>query len=45
MSNKQETELFEAEKWEHCTENLIRKTTLGAVFSIPLALVLASLFF
>jgi hypothetical protein len=42
MSDKK---LFEAEKWEHCIENGIRKTTIGALVSVPIALLLASIIF
>jgi hypothetical protein len=40
--NKQKNLLFERENFEHCVENGIRKTTLGALFSVPLALLFAS---
>eukprot|EP01080_Neovahlkampfia_damariscottae_P003798 gene3798-6959_t len=38
---KQKNQLFEGEKIEHCLENAIRKTSLGAIFSIPIAFVFA----
>jgi len=39
--SKKDIELYESEKWEHCTESAIRKTTLGGLFAVPVALVLA----
>lgn len=41
MSQKVDTELIEAEKWEHCIENSIRKTSYGTLIGGALALLLS----